>query len=143
MKKIVALLLACVMVSFALVSCGSSIDGKTYVYDKSEVEWLNDTAGDIANALGGIIDSIGGDIDGMREQIAAQYAKVEFVFEDGKVKLGAEGDYDVAAYEQDGDDIKIVSDGRTVMELEIKGGKLVYEYEINELFEVKVYFKQK
>lgn len=132
--------------SFTLVACDSGLEG-TYVYDDVEVEFLDEKAGELAGALGDLAGALGDiagiDLDEYKESIAGQYANTEIIFEDGKIKMGADGEYDVAEYEQDGDDIKVISEGRTVMEFEKKGNKLVYEYEMEDIVEVKVFFKKK
>ena len=146
MKKTVALLLVCVLMSFALISCDSGVEG-TYVYDDVELEFLDEKAGNLAGALGDLAGALGDiagiDLDEYKEELAQEYADVEIILEDGKVKIGAEGEYDVADYEQDGDTIKVISDGKTVMELEKDGSKLVMEYELEGILEAKIFFKKK
>ena len=146
MKKIVAFLLACVLMSFALVSCNSSLEG-TYVYDTIEVNFIDEKVDELVGALGDLAGAIGDitgiDLDEYKDSIAAEYVEAEIILEDGKIKMGTDGEYDVADYEQDGDDVKVVSEGRTVMTFQKQGGKLVLEYETEDIIEVKVFFKKK
>ena len=145
MKRILAVLLALLMMSFSLIACDGdgSVDGKSYVFDDVRVEWADEDSESMLGLLGGLVDGLGASLSEMKAIVIEQYSQRELRFEDGKVSIGEQGEFDVAEYRQEGDDVFILSDGKIVMSLDLEDGRLVYEYGVKGIFEIEVIFKAK
>lgn len=103
MKKITALLLALVMLTFAFASCGGDkLDGKTFTYEKVEVEFENKEAEEFANKLLGAGQSFGDYF--AKNMFGDELKEAAFSFKDGKMhgSFGGELTEEGVAYKLDG-----------------------------------------
>ena len=131
MKKIVALLLALTFVCFAFASCGDALDGKTFSYEKIEVELENE---EMQEALNGILKEGQSMADYFLGE--ADYSQTSYEFKDGKItqKVNGEAVGEPVSYEMDGDNI-VKLDGKELpedMKMYLEDGKLVQETAIEE-----------
>lgn len=139
MKKIVALLLALTFVCFAFASCGDALDGKTFTYEKIEVELENE---EMEEALNGILEDGQSVADYFLGE--ADYSQTSYKFKDGKIiaKIG-DKEQEAVSYEMDGDNI-VKLDGKALpdgMKMYLEDGKLVQETTIDETILVVIKIK--
>ena len=135
MKKVVALVLVCMMM-FALSACfgsASSVDGKTYVFHDLDIEFENEEMEEMMGALEGGLDAL-------KEQLKPTFAEAKIIFKDGKASMVGEGE-DID-YEQDGDTVKLLGDDGEEQELKVDGDKLILVQE-RQGMKITVIFKQK
>ena len=141
MKKIVALLLALTFVCFAFASCGDALDGKTFSYEKIEVELENE---EMQEALNGILKE-GQSVADYFLGEGTDYTKTTYEFKDGKItqKVNGEAVGKPVSYEMDGDNI-VKLDGKALpegMKMYLEDGKLVQETAIEETILVVITIK--
>ena len=138
MKKLTALMLALLMMASMLASCGGEgLDGKTFAYDSFKLEWENDEAKAMAEAMGMDEESLAG-------EMVDEFVDFSIRFEDGKAygTFGDEEEDEAVKYTQNGDDITI--EGMDDMgKIYLDGGKLVIEASMENMFTIKIFFVEK
>lgn len=149
MKKIVALLLALTFVCMAFASCGGdALDGKSFTYEKIEVEFENEELQEAMNKLLKEGQSIA---DYFAENYLGDMTDFTYSFKDGKMygKMGDQEMNEGIDYKLDGKNIVVADtempEGTTFT---YEGGKLVMamEMELNLFITkttvgLKVYYK--
>ena len=138
MKKLTALLLALVMLTFAFASCGDDkndpLDGKTFTYEKFEIE-LEDK--ELAEKLNAVIEEGQTLSDYIFEEfIPGDVTETRYRFKNGKMSIfvGEKETISKVDYQMDEDKISEIN-GKPVSDnvnIYLKDGKLIREYSVDE-----------
>ncbi len=133
MKKIVALLLALTFVCIAFASCGggNSLEGKSFKYEKLEVDFEDDEAEEFINSL---LSDGQSAADYFAENMFGEMKGLSIYFEDGKMygKMGDEQAEEGVEYTLKGEDITFAEADEEPMEgatFKYVDGKLVLTVE--------------
>ena len=151
MKKLIALVLALLMMSMTLASCGDGIDGKSFTYEKIEVEFENE---EVQKTFEKLLEKGQKLEDYFTEHfLGEEVTGVVYTFKDGKMsaELGGKSLGDPIEYKKDGNNITFgdkemsegskmyLKDGKFVMEMAMEIPVLVTTIDVT----VKVIYKQK